>query len=184
MNVSIDMNEIFYIQMGSSSWLQDFLYLCVYIPYEIVCVILNLLTFLMLQSEKTRKTTLNEYIKIHAFISNLVCMMLLLKGIVTMPRYFSFSYSHLARIYLCHFYVFATCTLIFVANALNVIIIIERLSMFVVKFKKFHSERPYRNTMILLFVLSVLINLILCFQQETKNGADFNMNRNNLTLLL
>ena len=35
--------------------------------------------------------------------------------------------------------------------------------------------------MILLFVLSVLINLILCFQQETKNGADFNMNRNNLT---
>ena len=181
---TIDMNETFYIKIGSSGQLQDSLYLYLYIPFGIGCVLLDLLTLLMLQSKKIQKNTLNSYIKIHAFICMLVCVMLLFKGLVSVPRYFSFSYSLPSRIFSCKIYVFAISTLIFMANSLNVIIIIERLSMFVIKYKRFHSKHPYRHTLILLVIISLLINLVLYFQQETKSDKDFNNYRYNYSLIL
>lgn len=179
----IDINELFYLRIDSSSWLQDALYLYIYIPYAICCVLLNLLTLFLLQSRIVQITTLNNYIKVYTFTSLLVCFSLLFKGIVSAPRYSSFSFSYSARIYLCHIYIISACVLVFVANSLNIIIIIERLSMFVIKYRKYHTKNPFVCSIYLYFI-SIMINLIIYFQQEAKDENAFNLHRNNLTLLL
>ena len=40
---TIDINETFYVKIGSSGWLQDSLYLYLYIPFGVVCVLLDCL---------------------------------------------------------------------------------------------------------------------------------------------
>lgn len=182
-NNFFDMNELFMERIGSPSLVIDGLYLFFILPLSAGCILFNFITFLLLQSKKVQKTSLNILIKIYTFTSLSICTMIFMKALTSIPRYTSFSYTHSARIFTCYVNTFGMNLLIFFANLLNIVVLVERLSMFVIRFRKFHTKHPYEYTR-LIFVISVLVNLIFYFQTETKSDNQFMFNKNNLTLLI
>ena len=98
-------------------------------------------------------------------------------------RYTSFSYSYTSRLFFCYINQFFFLSLAFYANMLSIMIIYERLSMFVLKYTKFHTKQPYERTR-LLFIICCLINLIVCFNQQAKGEDEFIRHKNDLNLLM
>ena len=99
------------------------------------------------------------------------------------PRYTSFSYSYTSRLFFCYINQFFFLSLAFYANMLSIMIIYERLSMFVLKYTKFHTKQSYERTR-LLFIICCLINLIVCFNQQAKGEDEFIRHKNDLNLLM
>ena len=179
----IDLNELFYKQIGSPSLILDQIYLYFLIPFAFICILLNMFTQLVLQSAIFRETSLNRFIKTYALMSFAICFLIFFKGFTNIPRYLSFSYDYPARFFTCHLNSFLFNSLILYSNFLNIVIIFERLSMFVIRYKPFHIENS-SGFSILMFVFSILINMFLLFRQNVKDQNDYNHTRNNLTLLM
>ncbi len=65
----IDLNELFLIRMGSFDLIKDQIYLFFILPLALICVLLNCLTFALLQLKIIEKTSLNTLIRIYTFAS-------------------------------------------------------------------------------------------------------------------
>jgi hypothetical protein len=178
----LGMNEIFFKRIGSPSLITDGLYLYFILPLSISFIFLNFITLILLQSKKVQNTSLNKLIKIYIFTSLVICLMIFMKSLSSIPRYTSFSYSYSARIFRCQISIFGFNFLAFFSNMLSIVILLERLSMFVIRFKKFHTKHPYEYSR-LMFVISFLVNLIFYFKTQTKSEEIFMYHKNNPTLL-
>lgn len=180
---SNDLNEIFFERFSSPDWIRDSLFLYLIIPLSFIAILLNLLTFIFLQTEIVQKSSLNTYIKIYTFVSLLICLTIFLSALTSIPRYLPFSYSYEARIFSCQIYAFTVTIMVLYSNILNILILVERLSVFVLRFCRFHSKNPLKLSTYVLIVC-VLIKLIIFFQSETKNEQEFNEQKKNVTLLM
>jgi hypothetical protein len=170
-------------RIGSPNLMIDAFHLFFILPLSTASILFNLITLILLQSKKVQNTSLNKLIKMYTLTSLAICVMIFMKALTSIPRYSSFSYSYWARIFICYISTFGTNSLIFFANMLNIVVLLERLSMFVIRFQKFHTKHPYEYSR-LIFVISVLVNIIFYFQTETKSEDQFTRHRNNPKLLV
>ncbi len=171
-NQSILMNELFLVRMGSIGSLKDILYLYLIMPASIICVLLNILTLIFFQSKIVQKTALNTLIKIYVLTSLIICLLVFLRGFGNIPRYAAFSYSYTGRIFSCNVSPYLTCLFVLFSNSLNIVVLIERLSMFVIKFRQYHFENPHECSR-LLFIMAGLVNLLVFFQTKVKQEEEF-----------
>ena len=95
-----------------------------------------------------------------------------MRGFGNIPRYTSLSYSYPARVITCQVTPYVGFVFISYSNTLNIAILIERVSMFVIKYRRFHIKKPYECSKYLIIVCS-LINLLVFFQTETKDESEF-----------
>lgn len=176
-----DMKEMFYQNLISPNWTIDSLYLYSMIPIGFISLILNILTFILLLITKIQKTSLNKYLRVHVFASTIQCSILFLSCFSRIPRYTSFSYSYPSRIITCHLLPFSNSLHLFL-NLLNIVILFDRLSKFVIRFKKFRNKSPYEFSY-QLFVISVLINMGINFYLATKSEDEFVRDMNDVKKL-
>ena len=179
----IDLNELFLIRMGSFDLIKDQIYLFFILPLAFICVLLNCLTFAFLQLKIVEKTSLNTLIRIYTFASLIMCIIVMMRGFGNIPRYTSLSYSYSARVISCQVTPYVGFVFSLFTNLLNILIILERLSKFVIKYRRFNCTNPYECSRYLI-VISCLINLLVFFQNDTKNEIDFVRQKNNLHTLI
>ena len=167
-----NMKELFLTRMGSFDLIKDQIYLFFILPLAVICVLLNSLTLILLQSKLVQKTSLNTLIKMYTFTSLMMCIVIFMRGFGNIPRYTSLSYSYPARVITCQVTPYVGFVFISYSNTLNIAILIERVSMFVIKYRRFHIKKPYECSKYLIIVCS-LINLLVFFQTETKDESEF-----------
>ena len=97
------------------------------------------------------------------------------------PQYTSLSLSYSARIIRCYSY-FIGSILFFFSNILNIFIIIERMTSFIIKLKKFTKWQPYKLCLSI-FIFSILINTPFLFQFKVRSDSEFEMAMNNYSYL-
>jgi hypothetical protein len=183
LNQSSSIMELFFVRMGSFHLIKDQIYLFFILPSAVICILLNCLTLVLLQSKIVQKTSLNTLIKIFTFTSLLMCILTFMRGFGNIPRYTSLSYSYPARVISCQVTPYLAYAFVSFSNALNIAILVERLSTFVIKYSRFNCKNP--NYLIRhLIIISVLINLFIFFQTETKNENEFNRQKSNITTLI
>ena len=178
-----ELNELFLTRMGSFDLIKDQFYLFFILTLAVICVILNCLTFFILQSKIVQKTSLNTLIKIFTFTSLMMCIVIFMRGFGNIPRYTSLSYSHPARVITCQVTPYVAYVFISFSNSLNIAILIERLSMFVIKYRRYHLKNPHEFSRYLI-ILSALINLFVFFQTETKDEDEFIRQKTNIKTLI
>ena len=172
-NVSTnDLNELFLRKMASPEPIIENIYIFMIIPLSFICILLDMFTLILLQSQIVQNTTLKKYYNVYTLSSLFICVLLFFRSLIALPRYTQFSYSYTARIFQCHIFPYSHIVLIFFSNLVNIAILIERLSMFVIKYKRFHIENPYDMAKFFL-LLSLIINLVVYFQAKTKNEEEF-----------
>ena len=175
----IDLNELFLVRMSSLDLIQDSIYLYFIIPFSLFCVFLNTLTlFLLIKSNIVQITSLNTLIKIYTFTSLMICLVVFGRGFENIPRFTSISLSFTGRIFSCQVTPYLTFYFVLFSNCLNIAILSERLSMFVIKFQSFSCKHPHELSR-LLFVFSGLINLLIFFQRKVKSEDEFLRYKNN-----
>jgi hypothetical protein len=182
-NKSFDLHEIFLVRMSSVNLIKDTIYLYFIMPFALIFVLLNGFTLHLLQKKIVQKTSLNTFLKIYTFSSLMVCFVVFARGFENIPRFTSISFSYTCRIFACQVTPYLTLLFVLFSNTLNIAILLERLSMFVIKYRTFNCKHPHELSRFL-FILSTLINLLVFFQRKVKSEDEFLKHRNNLTLLM
>jgi hypothetical protein len=89
-----------------------------------------------------------------------------------LPRYFSFSLSYLARLYRCVIMINVANMLNFYGNVLNILVVLERMSTFVLKFYKLKKIPPYKTSFLFL-AICILICLPTYFFSTVGSQSQF-----------
>ena len=163
--------EIFFEQTGST-WILERIYLYSVTPFGFLAVILNLVNLLTFLKFKIEPTSLIRYMKIFTLNSIMLSLMIFLFIFTHLPRHFSFSLSYPARLYRCVIMINVANMLNFYETILNILIMIERISSFVLKFKKYTNIPPYRTSFLCL-ILCIIICLPTYFMSYVKSQTDF-----------
>lgn len=167
MNISYNLTDSFYESIGSN-WIIDTLFLTL-IPFGCLGFILNLISLIVLNNINIKNTKLYEYLKIYTLNSMFGCLLVMFSFYSYTPRYFNFSLSFPARFNRCVLFYFMYSTLYFYDNILDILIAIERLSIFINWLKKF-SKPNFIS--LLMFSVSVLLNLPILFWFDVKSDEE------------
>jgi hypothetical protein len=162
--------EIFYERIGST-WLLDSLYIFLIAPLNFVGFILNLASLHAFTVIKFHRPVLKSYLKIYTFISALCCFIGIFNFVSRSPRYTNVVYTRLAGIYSCKILQLIASFYLF-ANILDCLILFERLSNFVKKFKKF-SSYDTTNVSILIYLFCFLVSLPFMLTFSIKQEKEF-----------
>ncbi len=154
-------DEKFLLRIGST-WVIDTLYLIVISPMGFIGFILNLISFGVLTKVKIRDTKIYEYLKIYSLNSSLICLSFGFMFSSHSPRYFSDFTDELAKIFKCRIFAYGMTSLYFFNNLLDILIILDRISIFTTKLNRLGLIKPYILCLILLSLCS-MTNLILYF---------------------
>jgi hypothetical protein len=156
-------DEKFYQRVGSN-WVTDTIYVAVISPMGFIGFMLNLLSFGILMRIKIKETKLYDYLKIYSLSSSLIC---LICGFLFTyaPRYFLDFTNYLAKVFKCRIFGYGVLSLYFFNNLLDILIILDRVSIFVTRFNRFRSVKPYILCPIL-FVSCFVINSSFIFTFE------------------
>ena len=170
-NKTSDYYEIFLIKTGST-WLLESIYLCSVLPFGFSAVILNIISLITFYRYKIEINPLIKYMKMFTLNSIFLSLMIFLFIFTHLPRYFTFSISYFARFYRCVIMINVANMLNFYETVLNILIMIERVSTFALKFRKYTKIPAYR-TSIALFLLCNLICLPTYFLSSVKSDSSF-----------
>jgi len=172
-NHTISFNsEIIFNRIGSN-WFIDSFYLFILTPLSLIGVILNIINVLVLTKIiKNDKNFIKLFIllRIYCFNSILVNMI----GIFLFlhaPRYIGIWTNHLIRVYRCIISNYFFSSLYFFGNVLEIIILHDRLTIFIPKIEICHKIRPSIKCL-LAFFLCVLIDLPTFFRFTIKNDDE------------
>jgi hypothetical protein len=165
-------NNEFFEKMGST-WLLDGLFIYVSSPIAFIGFLLNLLSFAILLRIKIKSTKLYKYLKVYSLNSSLICLILIFGFVGLSPRYFPFFNHYLSKFYRCKIFGFIFTTLYFFANVLDIIVAVDRLSIFIKKLdKKFDSVKPYFICLIA-FCVCFIINFPVLKTYRILNDEQF-----------
>ena len=171
-------DEKLYKRIGST-WVIDGFYLAVISPIGLIGFILNLVSFGVLCKVKIKETKLYQYLKIYSLNSSLICLICGLLFTTYSPRYFPDFTNYLVKIFRCRVYGYGMLSLFFFNNLIDILIIIDRISIFINRLKKFRSIKIYIFLPIL-FILCFFINSSFYFTFEiTPNEIFFTSNSMN-----
>ena len=172
-----DYMEIFYEKLGSKSILYDSIYLYLLGPFSIFCIISNIICIVVLQNKRLCKNKLYKYIRVYTIISIVLGFSVLFNMISHIPRYTAIAYSYPARLFSCTLMFLFANTVYFYGNVLNVLMILERLSNFVLKFEFFKNLNHYRLSFYLLLIC-IGINSTTYFGLTALSQEEFDVFKN------
>ena len=162
------LSEEFYLAIGST-WTLDTLYLFFILPCLTLSVVLNLVAFYICFKFKIKKETtpLYSYFKVYFLNNMIMCFFGVFIYSSFMPRYFSFDLNYWGRIYRCFITNSVITLLTLFTNCLDLVIGLERLSIFEYKLNWFKALPPYKTSLIT-FLICVIINLPTFFWNYIK----------------
>jgi hypothetical protein len=177
---AINIDETLYMKIGSS-WLLDSLHIFSLPIVGLAGFILNILSLITMLKINIKDTKLYDYLKVYTLVGCLLCLVCSTTFISYSARYFdNFRYSF-SRLHRCILLPIILSSLYFITNVLDILIEIDRLSIFIDKLKVFTKPSAYLVSIIVIFVC-VSINLpsawfyyILSSEQyleELKNNVD------------
>ena len=183
MNVSIELLEIYYIKIGST-WYTDNIATFLITPIGFIAMCLNFISLIVFQ-RINNQTNLIKYFRVYTFLSFVACLIGMFY-FITSVRYFNFVNTYWISFYTCIVCQYLI-TIDFYANILNCLILLERISHFKEKLKKFSDYNPYIICLIA-FLICNLINLPYIFYYPPREDkeyqdamADFNLSSSNFT---
>ena len=178
---SILYEERFYLKIGST-WLTDSINLFLTFPIGLIGLVLNIFSFFVLAKIKIKCTKLYDYLKIYSLNSAFICIISSSTFMSYSPRFFPYYLEYFAMLGRCKITAFLLATPYLFGNILDIIIGLERMSIFNVKIKKIEKFiKPIHVTLVSL-TISSLINLPLVFthyirsKEEIIMGANYNLN--------
>ena len=160
-----------YERMGST-WLLDFVYLFIISPIGFVGCCLNLFSFFILYKIKVKETMLYEYLGFYSLNGSLICFLISLSFICYSPRYYPYYLSYFSRINRAFLAPLVSTILYFVCNLLDILIALERLSIFVKSLKAFNRLNPYL-VCLSITLLSLIVNMPLFLSYYVKGDDEF-----------
>jgi hypothetical protein len=173
MNSTILNYELFFARLGSPNFMPDNVQLFFFAPYSLVGMILNTLTYLILNKKIIdRRIALFKYLKVYSLTSLIICSMIFLFVLTSIPRYTDLSYSYTFRIIKCHLMSVINSTFYLFGNLINLLIAFERLSSYVIRFQRLKCFHPYKLSFVLL-CFCYLISSPLYFVYSTKSQQEF-----------
>ncbi len=138
----LDANEVF--ERTGSTWAIDAAYLFIQTPLGVSGVVLNIISFYVLHKIGHRETKMNEYLKFYAENGCVMCTLAALSFISSSPRFFPPLYlNYFAKILRCSLLNFLSSIIFMTTNMLDIILAINRLSMFVKTFKRMLKYEPF-----------------------------------------
>ena len=164
-------DESFYLTIGSTLAI-DTLYLMVISPMGFIGFILNIISFGVLYKVKIKETKLYEYLKIYSLNSSLICLSFGFLFSSHSPRFFPDFTDYLVKIFKCRIFAYGMISLYFFNNLLDILIILDRVSIFTAKLNRLNSIKPYVLSLILILAC-FLINLSLYFSIEITSDEIF-----------
>jgi hypothetical protein len=151
--LSYDRNklEIFLLNTGNS-WTLETVYLFTVLPFGVLAILLNIICLVTLFKFKNVKTSQYKYLKVFTLNSLFLSMMIFFFIFTHIPRYNDFSLTYFARFYRCVIMINVANMLNFYEGVLNILIVLERMSNFVLKFKSFTKIPPYLTSIVFLII--------------------------------
>ena len=168
-------DENFFLKIGSS-WLLDSIYLVVISPLSMIGFALNLISYFTFLKIKLKETKLYKYLKVYTLSSSLICFMLGFIFITYSPRYFKDFYHPIVKFYRCRIVSYAVLCLFFFNNLLDILINIERISIFTDRFNFHRNVNPYKLSTILVVICFVINSPFIFTYEMTSDEIYFNQN--------
>ena len=169
-----------FLNLTGSTWLSETIYLYTVAPFGLTGIILNALNLVVLIKMKNAKhisIPLLNYMKVYSINSILLSIMIFLFIFTHLPRYFQYSigsflsmhnYDQCGKHNMLNFY----------ESALFILIMLERISSFVLKFRKY-TNIPCYKTSFLCLAFCCLICLPTYFMSYVKSDYEFNYELDN-----
>ena len=146
------------INVFGSSWLFDSIFLFVINPSCFFGIILNMLSMFIFYRIIHKQTLLYKYLIVYSINNECVCLILFFAFYVYSPRYFGLRFDYFARFFSCILANSILAPIYLFGNLLDILINIDRLSIFNVLFKKL--TRININIIITgSILLSIIINI-------------------------
>jgi hypothetical protein len=168
--------EQFYIRVGSTISL-DTLSIYLLAPVSFIGFVLNLFNIVTLfqinKSQSRRVSNIFKYMQFYSINSALICLSIGF-AFITSPRYFSPAQftSNAPRFYRCFVFNYAIPSLYFLANILDILMLLDRLTIFFIRLKIIKKLWPYFTCIVLTFVC-FLIDFPTLFSYSIAHFAEF-----------
>lgn len=173
-SANLNLSESFYLKIGST-WTFDSIYIHFISPLSFIAMILNMLSLFIITKIRIKNATVNfyEYLKVNLINGIVMC---LIGGFVFVgysPRYFPLSLSLIGRVYRCFIFNVLASSFYLFANMINLLILLDRLSIFIIRLKFYLKLlSPYKQ-MGLMFLFCVFVNWPLFFWNYIKQDDEF-----------
>ena len=153
-----------------STWVTDGIYLFLISPLCIIGFVLNMLSlFIIFRIKKNNSSVLYPYLKVYCINSSFLCLIASFSFLVYSSRFVGHFLNYYASIYKCIIGSYVATSLYFFGNILDILICVERLSIFITRLKIIKSINPYLTSLIL-FVTCCFINLPTCLRTKVKEN--------------
>ena len=169
---SFAMSDAFYAAI-QSTWLIDSFYLFVNTPLSALALVCNVVSFVAMCRINRKENAIYSYLLLYTLTNSLGSLIVMLSFVAYAPRFFDFAMSPFARIMRCTVMSFVATTLYFFKNMLDVLLALERLSLFFLRVKAFCASCSPNTLAAAAFVLCTVINLPTYFLAQPKSDAAF-----------
>jgi hypothetical protein len=168
LKISLEMNktdeeklEILLYKLGST-WILDSIYLFLIVPLSIIGFLLNIISFILINKIVKNKSNqiLFEYMRICSLNGVLACFIGFF-GFLYAPRYNGIKLDLFSRFFRCIIVNFVLPTIYFFENILNIIILHDRLSIFIKRIVLFKKRSPWIESVIVLIFCTIINSPIL-----------------------
>jgi hypothetical protein len=170
-NISIANFNYFLTQTGST-WFSESIYFYTVAPFGIFGILLNILSIIILVKLQDGSFSIFKYMRVFTINSLVLSLMIFLFIFTHLPRHFQFSITYLARFYRCVIMINLANMLNFYESVLNILIMLERISSFVLKYKKYTNIPPYKTSLLCL-IGCILVCIPTYFLSKVQTQVDF-----------
>ena len=151
--------DYWYNLLGSKP-IFELIYVFVLTPLCFVAFLLNLLTFLIINKIKFKKSTFYSYTKFYLLNSAILSLILMTLFVSATYRIFDFTNSYGTIFYGCYIYYFFLPVFYLSNSFIEVLMVFERMLYFLpAKFKRIKIEMELKKLCLLIFISSIIISL-------------------------
>ena len=158
----------FYNKIGSN-WLLDTFYMFLLTPTALIGFILSLISVYVFCKVKIRQTKLYHYLRFYTLNSAVMSLLCCFAFTTMSPSYFPYFLSSFSKIYRCILLISPYTTLYFIGNMLDLMIALDRLSIFIKKLRIITQHSPTKITSSII-VGCVIINSPVFFMFYPKSN--------------
>ena len=161
---SNDPNSVYYLKVDdyltqfAQIWTLNSIYLLLILPLGLIGFFLNLLCFYILRHDEFKSAHIYSYFRVTTINSAMLCIVQGSLFISLTHRYFRFSNTYEANAYSNYVYLPVANVFLLYGSVLDMIMSIERSSLFYLKLKDYLKPKPHIICLIL-FIITALISV-------------------------
>ena len=179
-NVTLYLSEAYYLQIGSTTLIDSF-YLFLLFPIMLSGVFLNLNAIETFFKIDIAETVIYKYMRIYSLNSLFVNLLSIFTLYTLAPRYFIEANYWMARILRCKLVPFVITGLLFYGNLMDILVGLERLSLFKTNLKCL-MRISYIKLSLFLFGICFFIHIPFAFYKVKSDQDWMDETRNAETL--